>query len=117
LNDSIKIPKRYLIANTQALIELKSYKGNIEGWLNDRTRNKDIVIASLEKENQTLRKVDEVNSLLFKAYQKDSTILHGEVNDIRRQLRNEKAKKWGLGVAIPVSLVLGFVLGFYIPKL
>ena len=117
MNDSIKIPKKYLIANTQALIELKSYKGNIEGWLNERTRNKDIVIASLEKENQKLRKADEVSSLLFKTYQRDSTLLQREVNDVRRQLRGEKAKKWGLGVAIPVSLVLGFVLGFYIPKL
>jgi len=99
------------------MVELKSYKGNIEGWLNDRTKAKDITIFSLEQENKKLRKADEVSSLLFKAYQKDSMILHHEVNDMRRQLRGEKAKKWGLGVAIPVSLVLGFVLGFYIPKL
>lgn len=117
MNDSIKIPKRYLIANTQALIELKSYKGNIEGWLNDRTRNKDIVIASLEKSNAQLRHTDSISSLLFKAYQKDSTILHGEVNDVRRQLRRQKAKNWGFGVAIPLNLVLGILIGFYIPKL
>ena len=115
MNDSVTIPKRFLIANTQALIELKSYKGNIEGFLNDRLKNKDVVINALQKENEKLKKVNINNDLLVEQYKKDSIVLSNQVYFLNGERKKEKAKKIGIGVCVPVAAILSFLLGFYLP--
>lgn len=115
LSDSIKIPYRYLVATNQSLIELKSYKGNIEGFLNERTRNKDIAIASQQKEIKFLKDKDDKKDLLIQAYQKDSAIVERQLQAFKKAARTERAKKFGIGFSIPVVAVLGFLLGWYLP--
>ena len=115
LTDSIKIPYKYLVASNQALTELKSYKGNIEGFLNERTRNKDIVIASQQKEIKFLKERDDKKDALIQAYQKDSVIVERQLQDFKKAARQERAKKWGIGVTVPIAAVLGFLLGWYLP--
>lgn len=98
-----------------AMWELKSYKGKIEGFLNERTRNKDIVIASQQKEIEFLKKKDNLKDSLIYVYKKDSTILNESLLQFKRSARQEKAKKWGIGVSIPVVAALSFLLAWYLP--
>ena len=97
------------------MIELKSYKGNIEGFLNERTRNKDIVIASQQKEINFLKQRDDKKDALIQTYQKDSAIANRQLLDYKKAAKQERAKKWGIGITIPVAAVLGFIFGYYLP--
>ncbi len=97
------------------MIELKSYKGNIEGFLNDRTRNLNIVISSQQKEIELLKKRDDKKEALIQSYQKDSAVVERQLQDFKKAARTERAKKWGIGVTVPIAAVLGFLLGWYLP--
>lgn len=103
------------MAANQSLIELKSYKGNIEGFLNERTRNKDIVIASQQKEISFLKQKDDKKDLLLQTYQKDSAITSRLIQDYKKAARKERAKKWGIGLSMPIAAAVGFLLGWYLP--
>lgn len=94
--------------------ELRSYKGKVEGFLNERTRNKDIVIASQQKEINFLKKRDDVKDSLIIAYKRDSTILNNSLLEYKRKSRQETAKKWGIGLTIIPISVGAFLLGWYL---
>lgn len=87
----------------------------MEGFLNERTRNKDIVIASQQKEINFLKERDNKKDLLIQAYQKDSAIVNRQLLDFKKAARTERAKKWGIGLTIPIAAVAGFLLGWYLP--
>lgn len=95
--------------------ELKSYKGKIEGFLNERTRNKDVVIASQQKEIDFLKKRNNLKDSIIYVYKRDSTILNESLIQFKRSARQEKAKKIGIGLSvIPVALA-SFLLAWYLP--
>lgn len=95
--------------------ELKSYKGKIEGFLNERTRNKDIVISSQQKEIEFLKKKDNLKDSLIYVYKKDSTILNESLIQFKRSANKEKAKKWVIGLSVIPVAVASFLLAWYLP--
>lgn len=113
--NSILISKRHFNAATNAFIELRNLKKQ-QGLFQEQVHNKDIVIQWYERAYKKCNESDSIQSILIENKNTEIKIKDNQLSDYRFQLRNQKAKTIGLGIALPLGIGVSFVGGFYLAK-
>lgn len=102
-----------MVKATEALIELKNLK-KVNYVYDERLRNKDITIQYYEKLYNKCNLSDSITTVLLVNKDKEIKIKDNIISDYKYQNGANKAKKIGLGVAVPVVAILSFLLGWYL---
>lgn len=113
--DSIKISHLQLVKATEALIELRNLKKQ-NYVIDERLRNKDVVIKHYENLYRKCNQSDSLGSILIRNKDTEITTLNNLYIEEKRERKIQKIQKIGLSVGLPVAAVLSFILGFYIAK-
>lgn len=115
MEDSLLVPKKYVVAATKAYTELKSYKSayvNCESSLH----YKDIEVDFYKKSARYWAVVDSTNQEKIQNLTEQRDKFNILYEDYKHGYKSEKRKKILAAVSTPVVAVLGALGGFLLGK-
>ena len=114
LKDTVKVPFLYVKTANKAFVEVRTWR-KVAGLNQAEIHSKDVEIAYYKYANKKCEQAYDTLTLttipLLERKSKDYEKLYYNFKDAYRA---ERTQKIALSISLPVAVVLGFVIGFFI---